>query len=186
MNQYLQKFIALFLLLLVSPLLLLLILLVKISSKGNSLHWSRRVGKENKIFMMPKFRTMQVNTPQVATHLMKDPGSYYTSIGLFLRKYSLDELPQLFSIVQGNMNFVGPRPALYNQDDLIKLRTENSIHLLVPGVTGWAQVNGRDELAIPQKVEFEKEYLKKKSLRFDLYIIWLTFIKVIKRDNVSH
>jgi len=160
--------------------------LVKLTSKGRVLYWSDRVGKNNIIFKMPKFRTMKVDTPAVATHLLKDAKSVLTPVGEFLRKSSLDELPQLWSILKGDMSFVGPRPALFNQDDLIALRTEKGISHLIPGLTGWAQVNGRDELPIPDKVELDIEYANKRSFSFDLYILWLTFIKVIKRDGVSH
>lgn len=135
---------------------------------------------------MPKFRTMRVDTPAVATHLLMDPEQFLTPLGPFLRKTSLDELPQLWTIIKGDMSFVGPRPALFNQDDLIALRTQAGVHKLIPGLTGWAQVNGRDELPIPKKVEFDVEYLKQKSFTFDLYIIWLTFVKVARRDGVSH
>ncbi len=161
-------------------------ILVKLTSKGPALYWSDRVGKNNIIFKMPKFRSMQVNTPTVATHLLVDPNSVLTPIGNFLRKSSLDELPQLWSIIKGDMSFVGPRPALYNQDDLIALRTEQGVHALTPGLTGWAQVNGRDELPIPQKVALDVEYLEHQSLSLDIKIIWLTFIKVLKKDGVSH
>lgn len=161
-------------------------ILVKLTSKGPALYWSDRVGKNNIIFKMPKFRSMQVNTPTVATHLLVDPKSVLTRIGNFLRKSSLDELPQLWSIIKGDMSFVGPRPALFNQDDLIALRTEQGVHALTPGLTGWAQVNGRDELPIPQKVALDVEYLEHQSLSLDIKIIWLTFIKVIKKDGVSH
>jgi len=160
--------------------------LVRLTSKGPALYWSDRVGVNNVIFKMPKFRSMQVDTPAVATHLLADPKSVLTPIGDFLRKSSLDELPQLWCILKGDMSFVGPRPALFNQDDLIALRTEKGVHELVPGLTGWAQINGRDELPIPQKVALDVEYLNKQSFRFDLYIIWLTFIKVIRKDGVSH
>ncbi|MBE0469082.1 MAG: sugar transferase [Methyloprofundus sp.] len=160
--------------------------LVKLSSKGPALYWSDRVGRHNHIFKMPKFRSMNVDTPAVATHLLADPNSVLTPIGNFLRKSSLDELPQLWSILKGDMSFVGPRPALFNQDDLIALRTEKGIDKVLPGLTGWAQVNGRDELPIPQKVDLDKDYVDKQSFGFDLYILWLTFIKVIKRDGVSH
>jgi len=166
--------------------MLMLALLVKLTSKGSVLYWSDRMGKDNKIFSMPKFRSMKVDTPAVATHLLEDPKSVLTPIGDFLRKSSLDELPQLWCVLKGDMSFVGPRPALYNQDDLIALRTEQGVHVLPVGVTGWAQVNGRDELPIPQKVDLDVEYLERKSLFFDMYILWLTFIKVIRRDGVSH
>jgi len=166
--------------------MLFIALLVKLTSKGSVLYWSDRVGRNNKIFSMPKFRSMKVNTPAVATHLLQDPKSVLTPIGDFLRKSSLDELPQLWCVLKGDMSFVGPRPALYNQDDLIALRTEKGVHVLPVGVTGWAQVNGRDELPIPQKVDLDVAYLKRQSFTFDMYILWLTFIKVIRRDGVSH
>ncbi len=161
-------------------------ILVKLTSKGPALYWSDRVGKNNHIFRMPKFRSMKLDTPAVATHLLKDPKSVLTPVGDFLRKSSLDELPQLWSILKGDMSFVGPRPALFNQDDLIALRTEKAVHALVPGLTGWAQVNGRDELPIPQKVELDVEYIQRQSLWFDIKIIWMTFMKVLKKDGISH
>lgn len=161
-------------------------LMVRLTSTGPVLYWSDRVGRHNKIFRMPKFRSMRVGTPAVATHLLEDPTVYLTPIGSFLRKTSLDELPQLWSILVGNMSFVGPRPALYNQEDLIELRTRCGVHELVPGLTGWAQINGRDELPIPEKVKLDEEYLKRRSLSFDIRILWLTFIKVLRRDGVSH
>ncbi len=161
-------------------------LVVRLTSRGPALYWSDRVGLNNTIFKMPKFRTMQINTPAVATHLLADPDQYLTPIGSFLRKTSLDELPQLWSIMKGDMSFVGPRPALFNQDDLIALRTQQGVHELVPGLTGWAQINGRDELPIPDKVKLDVEYLHRQSFWFDLKILWLTFIKVVRRDGVSH
>jgi len=161
-------------------------ILVKLTSKGSALYWSDRVGKDNQLFKMPKFRSMKVDTPAVATHLLEDPRSVLTPVGNFLRKSSLDELPQLWSIIIGDMSFVGPRPALFNQDDLIALRTEKGVHDLVPGLTGWAQINGRDELPIPQKVALDVEYVQKQSLWFDIKILWLTFLKVLRRDGVSH
>jgi len=161
-------------------------LAVRLSSPGPVLYWSKRVGRHNRIFKMPKFRSMRINTPAVATHLLKTPDQWLTPIGSFLRKSSLDELPQLWSIFKGDMSFVGPRPALFNQDDLIALRTQHGVHELVPGLTGWAQVNGRDELPIPQKVQFDFEYLQRCSLWFDLKILWLTALKVLVRDGVSH
>ena len=161
-------------------------LIVRLTSKGQMLYWSDRVGINNSIFKMPKFRTMQINTPAVATHLMKNPDNYLTPVGGFLRKFSLDELPQLYSIFKGDISFVGPRPALFNQDDLIELRTNKGIHNLIPGITGWAQVNGRDELPIPVKVEFDEYYLKNRSFFFDLKILLMTFIKVVKREGVTH
>jgi len=166
--------------------ILLVALLVKLTSTGPVLYWSDRVGIRNDIFRMPKFRSMKVDTPAVATHLLEDPKSVLTPIGDFLRKSSLDELPQLWCILKGDMSFVGPRPALFNQDDLIGLRTQKGVHELLPGLTGWAQVNGRDELPIPQKVELDVAYLKRQSFSFDIYILWRTFIKVIYRDGVSH
>ena len=166
--------------------ILVVAILVRLTSKGPALYWSDRVGKGNAIFRMPKFRSMRTDTPAVATHLLPDPNAWLTPIGAFLRKSSLDELPQLWSILKGDMSFVGPRPALFNQDDLIALRNERGVHELVPGLTGWAQVNGRDELPIPQKVELDVEYLQCHSLLFDLRILWLTVVKVLRRDGVSH
>ncbi|MBX3611679.1 MAG: sugar transferase [Hydrogenophaga sp.] len=161
-------------------------LTVRLTSPGPALYWSDRVGRHNRIFRMPKFRSMRIDTPAVATHLLTDPARWLTPIGPFLRKSSLDELPQLWSILKGDMSFVGPRPALFNQDDLIALRTEAGVHALVPGLTGWAQVNGRDELPIPQKVALDAEYLRRRSLAFDLRILWLTAVKVLQRDGVRH
>lgn len=161
-------------------------MLVKITSPGPSLYWSERVGRNNKMFKMPKFRSMQIGTPVVATHLLKDPGVYLTPVGSFLRRSSLDEIPQLWSILMGDMSFVGPRPALFNQQDLIDLRTKEGVHVLVPGLTGWAQVNGRDDLPIPRKVAFDAEYKNKMGFWFDLRIIFLTAVKVIRKDNVAH
>ena len=169
-----------------SPIIALVAVAVATTSKGSALYWSDRVGINNKIFKMPKFRSMKADTPAVATHKLKNADSVLTPIGGFLRKSSLDELPQLWSIIKGDMSIVGPRPALFNQDDLITLRTEKGIHKIKPGLTGWAQINGRDELPIPQKVELDLEYLQKKTFLFDLKIIWLTFLKVVKRDGVSH
>jgi O-antigen biosynthesis protein WbqP len=159
---------------------------VRLTSPGPALYWSDRVGRQNRIFRMPKFRSMRIHTPAVATHLLKNPDQWLTPIGSFLRKSSLDELPQLWSILKGDMSFVGPRPALFNQDDLVALRTENGVHQLVPGLTGWAQVNGRDELPIPHKVALDTEYLRQQSLLFDLKILWMTALKVLARDGVSH
>ena len=159
---------------------------VRLTSPGPALYWSDRVGRYNRIFRMPKFRSMRIGTPAVATHLLQDPDAWLTPIGAFLRKTSLDELPQLWSILAGDMSFVGPRPALFNQDDLVALRTEHGVHELVPGLTGWAQVNGRDELPIPDKVALDVEYLRRRSFLFDLRILWLTVVKVIRRDGVSH
>jgi O-antigen biosynthesis protein WbqP len=165
---------------------LLVAIAVRLTSKGPALYWSDRVGRNNVIFKMPKFRSMHVGTPAVATHLLADAGSHLTSIGSFLRKSSLDELPQLWSILLGDMSFVGPRPALFNQKDLIALRKERGLHTLVPGLTGWAQVNGRDELPILDKVKLDEAYLQRQSLWFDIYILWRTFLKVLRRDRVSH
>lgn len=164
----------------------LVALLVKLTSAGPVLYWSDRVGKDNRIFKMPKFRSMRIDTPAVATHLLQHPKQYLTPIGAFLRKSSLDELPQLFSILKGDMSFVGPRPALFNQDDLVALRTEKGIHSLTPGLTGWAQINGRDELPIPQKVALDEQYLQQRSFWFDLKILFLTFWRVAKSHGVSH
>jgi O-antigen biosynthesis protein WbqP len=166
--------------------LLILALLIKATSRGPVLHWSSRVGKNNKLFRMPKFRSMQMDAPQVPTHLLADPVVYLTSIGSFLRWTSLDELPQLFSILAGDLSFVGPRPALFNQDDLVALRTERGIHELVPGLTGWAQVNGRDELPIPVKVRFDFEYMQQQSFKFDLRIIGMTVVKVLRSEGIKH
>jgi O-antigen biosynthesis protein WbqP len=172
--------------LLLAPLMLLVTIAVRLSSKGASLYFSNRVGKNNEIFKMPKFRSMLIDTPSVATHLLNNPNSYLTPIGGFLRRSSLDELPQLFSVLKGDMSFVGPRPALFNQEDLIALRTEKGVDKLLPGITGWAQVNGRDELSISDKVALDVEYLNRQSFWFDMKILWMTFLKVIKRDGVSH
>ena len=166
--------------------LVVVALLVRLTSPGPALYWSDRVGRHNKIFKMPKFRSMRVGTPAVATHLLANPKAHLTPIGSFLRKSSLDELPQLWSILVGDMSFVGPRPALFNQQDLIELRTQKNVHTLVPGLTGWAQVNGRDELPIPQKVALDAEYLQRQGFWFDIKILWLTFMKVVQRDGVSH
>ena len=165
---------------------LLVAIAVRLTSKGPIFYWSDRVGRNNVIFKMPKFRSMLVGTPALATHLLADAQSHLTPIGSFLRKTSLDELPQLWSILVGNMSFVGPRPALFNQQDLIAMRTEQGVHTLVPGLTGWAQVNGRDELPIPEKVKLDVAHLQRQSLRFDLSILWLTFVKVLRRDGVLH
>lgn len=166
--------------------LIIIAIAVKLTTPGPVLYWSDRVGVRNSIFRMPKFRSMRIDAPVVATHLLKNPDQWLTPIGSFLRKTSLDELPQLLSILRGDMSFVGPRPALFNQDDLIALRTQAGVDALVPGLTGWAQINGRDDLPIPVKVEFDAEYLKRRSFWFDMKIIWLTFIKVIREDNVDH
>ena len=166
--------------------ILLIALLVRFTSNGKALYWSDRVGKNGVLFRMPKFRTMQVDTPTVASHLMTNPNAFLSPIGVFLRRLSLDELPQLFSVLKGDMSFVGPRPALFNQDDLIALRIEKGVDKLLPGITGWAQVNGRDELSIPDKVALDVEYLNRQSFWFDIKILWMTFLKVLKRESVSH
>lgn len=160
--------------------------LIKSTSKGPILFWSKRVGFDNEIFAMPKFRTMRIDTPDVATHLLEDPDTYLISVGSFLRKYSLDEFPQVWSVLTGDMSLVGPRPALYNQYDLIELRTRRGIHQLVPGITGWAQVNGRDSISIAAKVEYDEYYLKNRSFFFDLKILWMTFLKVLSSEGVKH
>jgi O-antigen biosynthesis protein WbqP len=164
----------------------IIIFLVRVSSEGPVIYWSDRVGRENKSYKMPKFRTMRSDTPQVATHLIENPDMYTSQIGGFLRRFSLDEIPQIFSILKGDMSFVGPRPALFNQDDLIALRTEQGVDNLIPGLTGWAQVNGRDELPIPEKVALDVEYMKRQSFWFDMKILWMTFLKVLGQDGVSH
>jgi len=166
--------------------ILIVAIAVRLTSPGPILYWSDRVGRRNKIFRMPKFRSMRIDTPAVATHLLKDPKIYLTPIGSFLRKSSLDELPQLWCILKGEMSIVGPRPALFNQQDLIALRTERGVDALLPGLTGWAQVNGRDELPIPQKVALDEDYLRQRSFLFDLKIIFLTALKVVRRDGVTH
>jgi O-antigen biosynthesis protein WbqP len=168
------------------PLIVLVAVLVQLTSPGPALYWSDRIGRHNKIFRMPKFRSMRIDTPAVATHLLDNPNQWLTPIGSFLRKTSLDELPQLWSILKGDMSFVGPRPALFNQDDLIKLRTEKGVHEVLPGLTGWAQVNGRDEIPILQKVQLDAEYLHRQSFFFDIKILWMTALKVFNRDGVSH
>ena len=173
------------LVLLVIPILVISIA-VRISSKGSVLYWSRRIGRNNEIFNMPKFRTMLITTPEIATHLLNTPNSYLSPIGTFLRRFSLDEFPQLFSVVKGDMSFIGPRPALHNQDDLIALRTQQGVDKLLPGITGWAQVNGRDELSISDKVAFDVEYLNRQSFWFDMKILRMTLLKVLNRDGVSH
>lgn len=178
--------VALMLLVLSLPLMVALALLIRATSKGPAIYWSNRVGKGNRIFKMPKFRTMHSNTPAVATHLLSNPQGCITPIGGFLRRTSLDELPQLFSILVGDLSFVGPRPALFNQDDLIALRSERGIDAVIPGLTGWAQVNGRDDLSIPVKVEFDHEYARRKSFAFDLKIIGMTVSQVLRREGVQH
>jgi len=166
--------------------IIIIALLIRFTSNGSAVHWSNRIGKDNKTFQMPKFRTMKLETPDVATHLLQDPGRYLTPLGGFLRKTSLDELPQLWSVLKGDMVFVGPRPALFNQDDLIALRTKSAVHKLVPGITGWAQIQGRDAFSISKKVEMDIYYAQHRSLRFDLKIILLTIFAVFKSKGISH
>jgi O-antigen biosynthesis protein WbqP len=177
---------ALALIILLSMPILVIVLWIRLTSKGPAIFWTDRVGVNNSIFKMAKFRTMKLNTPQVATHLMENPERYLIPGGAFLRKFSLDELPQSFNVLKGDMSFVGPRPALFNQADLVALRTEKDVHKLIPGITGWAQVNGRDDLPIPVKVSFDEYYLSHRSFAFDLYILFLTAIKVIKKEGVQH
>ena len=186
MKRFCDILSALLALILLSIPFLFISILIKITSKGPVIHWSKRIGINNTIFKMAKFRTMLVDTPQVATHLMENPDQYVTSVGRFLRKYSLDELPQLFNIIKGDISVVGPRPALFNQDDLRELRTQKGIHNLKPGLTGWAQVNGRDELPIPEKVKFDEYYLQRHTFWFDIKIIFLTMVKVVKSEGVTH
>ncbi|WP_428087106.1 sugar transferase [Candidatus Thioglobus sp.] len=186
MKRVFDLFFGVILLLSLVIILLFITIVIRLTSKGPSLYWSDRVGKNNKIFKMPKFRSMLIDTPAVATHLLDNPDTYLTPIGGFLRRSSLDELPQLYSVLKGDMSFVGPRPALYNQDDLIALRTEKGVDKLLPGITGWAQVNGRDELSIADKVALDVEYLQQQSFWFDIKILWMTLIKVIKKEGVTH
>lgn len=186
MKRLFDVLLALFAAVLLAVPITLVALAVRLTSPGPVLYWSDRVGKGNRIFKMPKFRSMRVGTPAVATHLLDNPQVHLTSIGSFLRKNSLDELLQLWSILVGDMSFVGPRPALFNQHDLIEMRTSRGVHLLTPGLTGWAQVNGRDEIPIPQKVELDTEYLERQGFWFDIYILWLTLVKVVRSDGVSH
>jgi O-antigen biosynthesis protein WbqP len=186
MKRVFDLFFSLILIIPISLITVIIGIIIKISSRGPVLYWSDRIGKNNMIFKMPKLRSMLVGTPSVATHLLDNPNAYLSPIGGFLRRSSLDELPQLFSVLKGDMSFVGSRPALFNQDDLIALRTTNGVDKLLPGITGWAQVNGRDELSIPDKVALDVEYLNRQSFWFDMKILWMTFLKVIKRDSVSH
>jgi O-antigen biosynthesis protein WbqP len=186
MKRLFDLVLAIILIILFAIPLITVALAIRLTSSGSILYWSDRVGRDNKIFKMPKFRSMRSDTPAVATHLLGNPQSFLTPIGSFLRRSSLDELPQIWSVLVGDMSFVGPRPALFNQDDLIALRTERQVHTLLPGVTGWAQVNGRDELPVTIKVDFDVEYMQRQSFFFDLYIFYLTLIKVLGRDGVSH
>ena len=186
MKQIFDLFTGVILLVLLLILMLLIAIAIRLTSKGPSLYWSDRVGKNNTIFKMPKFRSMLTDTPAVATHLLDSAHVYLSPIGGFLRRSSLDELPQLFSVLKGDMSFVGPRPALFNQEDLIALRSENGADELLPGITGWAQVNGRDELSIPDKVALDVEYLNHQSFWLDMKILWMTFLRVLRRNGVSH
>ena len=186
MKKIFDLLLCLCLIIVLSVPIIIIAVLVRLTSRGPALYWSDRVGVGNGIFKMPKFRTMRIDTPAVATHLLKEPGIYLTPIGHFLRKISLDELPQLWSVLKGDMSFVGPRPALFNQDDLIALRTKKGVHQLIPGITGWAQINGRDDIPISVKVEYDEYYLKNQSFLFDLKILWNTFFKVIKKEGVAH
>ncbi len=186
MKRVFDLFAGVILLLSLVIIMLFIAIAIRRTSKGPVLYWSDRIGKNNEIFKMPKFRSMLISAPTVATHLLDNPDSYLSPIGGFLRSTSLDELPQLFSVLRGDMSLIGPRPALYNQDDLITLRTEKGVDKLLPGITGWAQVNGRDELSIPDKVALDVEYLNRQSFWFDMKILWMTFLKVINRDGVSH
>lgn len=186
MKRLLDLFIALICLMVFVIPIFIVAILVKATSIGPALHWSKRIGQYNKLFLMPKFRTMFLETPQVATHLLSNPDAFLTPIGKFLRKTSLDELPQIYSVLVGDMSFVGPRPALFNQDDLIALRTAKGIDKLKPGVTGWAQVNGRDDLSVPIKVEFDLSYLQNRNIFFDIKILFMTAVKVIKSDGIKH
>ena len=185
MNRLTSLLLAVFSLFLLLLPIIIISIMVYFSSKGPILYWSKRIGKNNLVFNMPKFRTMHINTPEVATHLLQNPDEFLTPFGAFLRKTSLDELPQIWSVLIGDMNFVGPRPALYNQEDLIALRKENKVDFLTPGITGWAQVNGRDELSIPDKVDLDIEYLRRRSFFFDIKILWMTFYKIMERNGVS-
>ena len=186
MKRFFDLLLALILIFFLIWLIVLVSIVVRLSPKGPVLYWSPRIGINNQLFKMPKFRSMQMDAPVLATHLMTNPNAFLSPVGAFLRRFSLDELPQLFSILKGEMSFVGPRPALFNQDDLITLRTEKGVDKLVPGVTGWAQVNGRDNLSISEKVDLDIEYLNRQSFWFDLKILWVTLLKVIRSEGVSH
>lgn len=185
MKRFLDILCSAVLLILLSPLFLILVISIKLTSKGPVLFKQRRIGKENKEFLLYKFRSMRIDAPNVATHLLEDPDKYITSIGKFLRKSSLDELPQLINILKGEMTFVGPRPALYNQYDLIEMRTKAGVHKLIPGVTGWAQINGRDEIELDEKVKYDKYYLENRSILLDIKTVFLTFFKVLKAEGIS-
>ena len=186
MNRFVNLLLAVIILILLFIPIIFIAIIIRLTSQGSIIYWSDRVGKDGIIFKMPKFRSMLVSAPIVSTHLLDNPDSYLTPFGSFLRSSSLDELPQLISIIKGDMSIVGPRPALYNQDDLINLRIEKGVDRLIPGITGWAQVNGRDDLSIPDKVDLDVEYLNCQSFWFDIKILWMTFVKVVKRDGESH
>jgi O-antigen biosynthesis protein WbqP len=186
MRRFIDILISSVLLTLLGLPMILLTIIIRIESPGPAIFWSKRVGVNNIFFMMPKFRTMHHGTVAVATHLLENPSKHLTRIGDFLRRTSIDELPQLYSILTGKMSLIGPRPALFNQRDLIELRTKYKVESLVPGVTGWAQVNGRDTITIEEKVNLDLDYLNNKSLKLDLYIIYLTLLKVFKKEGISH
>ena len=186
MKRFFDIIVSVVFLILLLPIYFLVVIAITFSSSESIIYYSKRIGKNGKTFMMPKFRTMNSNTPEIASHLINNPMRHYTLMGYFLRKYSLDELPQLFSVIKGDMSIVGPRPALYNQYDLINLRIQKNLYILQPGITGWAQVNGRDDISINKKVEYDYEYLRRRTFLFDLYIIFLTVYKVLKKDSVLH
>ncbi len=186
MKRIFDLFIGVILLIFLFTPMILITIAILLTSRGPVLYWSDRVGKNNKTFRMPKFRSMLIGTPTIATHLLDNPSAYLSPIGSFLRRSSLDELPQLFSVLKGDMSFVGPRPALFNQDELITLRREKGIDKLLPGITGWAQVNGRDILSVTDKIDLDEVYMQRQSFWFDMKILWMTFLKVIKQDGVSH
>ena len=186
MKRFFDIFLAVILIFFFIWLIIIIAISVRFTSKGPIIYWSSRVGQNNRIFKMPKYRTMRIDTPDIATHLMSNPKFYLSPLGGILRSYSLDELPQLISVLKGDMSFVGPRPARHNQDDLIALRSKKGINKLVPGITGWAQVNGRDDLSVPDKVSLDLEYLNYQSFWFDLKILWMTLLKVIGQNNISH
>jgi O-antigen biosynthesis protein WbqP len=186
MKHFFDKVLALLFLVVLSAPILIISIAIYTTSRGGVFHYSNRVGKDNILFKMPKFRSMLIHTPVKASHLLNNPNSYLSPIGSFLRRTSLDELPQLFSVLKGDMSIIGPRPALFNQNDLIALRTEKSVDKVLPGITGWAQVNGRDELSIVDKVALDIEYLNRQSFWFDMKILWMTFLRVAKRDGIKH
>ena len=186
MNKFIEILFVIFLILILTVPIIALYAVIFITTKGSPIFWSDRIGMNNKTFKMPKFRTLDIDTPLVATHLIDEKNLKFSPYGSFLRRYSLDELPQLYSIIKGDLALVGPRPALFNQYDLINLRTKFNVHKIKPGITGWAQVNGRDNLSIKEKVEYDVEYIQKRSIKFDLYILFLTFFKIIKNSDIRH